>query len=200
MNFYINYDTYSLAALPSANEVPVKKFSELPLHVRMLGVLAGFSGLAIGWQIVAAAAKLATPEAPPLEISREWKKVATHGSWDVRCRDNNLKRRTECRLEAHWPTHGGGAVSYDIVERQILVANRPMPSGVAISVDGGDALTGECAAMCMLRDTADLLKKAESGARISVALEGKNQPVELPLAGFRQALEAGRVQMKLGMR
>lgn len=178
----------------------MKKFSELPLHVRMLGILAGFSGLAIGWQIVAAAAKLSQPEAPPLEISREWKKVATHGAWDVRCRDNNLKRRTECRLEAHWPVHGGGAVSYDIVERQVLVANRPMPSGVSVAVDGGGALSGECASMCMLRDTTDLLKKAETGARLVVALEGKAQPVELPLVGFRQALEAGRVQMKLGMK
>jgi invasion protein IalB len=165
--------------------------------VKLVGVPLGLVGVLVGCGIVWLLMSSTTPRDEMSEAAKDsaWPAVARYGGWEVQCRQNQVQRRKECRLEASWSRTG--KVHFYPDDGAWNLATVPSATNASLKIDDNAPTDGNCAALCTFpREKSVVLSDQVARGRTllaaAVTSSGQKTGGSISLSGFADALKQAR--------
>jgi hypothetical protein len=166
--------------------------------VKLTGLWLGLLGLAAGCGIVWLLMGDTNPRDEDLSESAkdsQWPALARYGGWEVQCRQNKVRARKECRLEASWSRTG--KVHFYPSEGAWNLVSVPSAVTASLTVDSKAPIDGQCTALCTFpADKSVALSEQVAQARTvvvaAVTSKGQKTGGSIGLSGFADALAKAR--------
>ena len=166
--------------------------------VKLVGLSLGLVGLTVGCLVVwLLMGDTKPPEEKASDAARDssWPALARYGGWEVQCRENKIKYRRECRLEASWSR--AGRVRYYPDEGAWNLTTVPSAGNASLTVDDNATVDANCTALCTFPgDKSTVLSQQVGHGRTlvvaGVTSSGQKTGGSIALKGFDDALAKAR--------